>query len=186
MSQSLTFAQLVSVIQDTDAVLRQRARAAVNVSLTLRNWIFGRWIDEDELAGADRSEHYGQALLASLAARLKERGIRGVSQRQLYRYLTFYRTYLDILPTLTAKSSGSAASWSTREILPTLSAKSLPENLGLLGRLSFSHFEHLLNLDSQEKRRFYEDHCVEAGWSVRELHRQITSLYYERTAFLQG
>jgi predicted nuclease of restriction endonuclease-like (RecB) superfamily len=36
-------------------------------------------------------------------------------------------------------------------------------------------------LDSQIKRTFYELECIKGTWSVRELKRQINSLYYERS-----
>ncbi len=51
-----------------------------------------------------------------------------------------------------------------------------------LRQLSYSHFEHLVRIDEPDKRTFYEQRCVQATWSVRELKRQIASLYYERTA----
>ncbi len=49
-------------------------------------------------------------------------------------------------------------------------------------RLSFSHFDELSGLEPQAKRTFYEQQCLKARWSVRELKRQISTLYYERTA----
>jgi len=51
----------------------------------------------------------------------------------------------------------------------------------LLTRLSFTHFTELIVLDDNTKRLFYEIECMRGNWSVRELRRQIASLYYERT-----
>jgi hypothetical protein len=49
-------------------------------------------------------------------------------------------------------------------------------------RLSYSHLELLADLDDDDfKRRFYEVECIRGKWSVRELKRQIASLYYERS-----
>jgi predicted nuclease of restriction endonuclease-like (RecB) superfamily len=39
----------------------------------------------------------------------------------------------------------------------------------------------LLAIDDDTKRLFYEVECIKGGWSVRELKRQINSLYYERS-----
>lgn len=39
----------------------------------------------------------------------------------------------------------------------------------------------LVELDDPTKRAFYEVECVRGNWSVRELKRQIGSLYYERS-----
>ncbi|HID28411.1 MAG TPA: DUF1016 family protein, partial [Desulfobacterales bacterium] len=51
----------------------------------------------------------------------------------------------------------------------------------LVHSLSYSHFELLVDMDNPLKRAFYELECIRGNWSVRELKRQITSLYYERS-----
>ena len=51
----------------------------------------------------------------------------------------------------------------------------------LIERLSYSHIEQLVSLESGEKRSFYQDQCIESGWSVRQLRRQINSLLFERS-----
>lgn len=50
----------------------------------------------------------------------------------------------------------------------------------ILTKLSFSHIVELLPCDDPTKRAFYELECIRGNWSVRELKRQIASLYYER------
>jgi hypothetical protein len=52
----------------------------------------------------------------------------------------------------------------------------------LVEQLSFTHITELLKCEDQLKRAFYEIECVRGNWSVRELKRQIGSLYYERSA----
>lgn len=182
MSEQLTFVELVSAIQATSVELTRRAKLAVNSSLTLRNWLIGRYIDEYELRGADRSEHYGDRLLSTLSSHLKGLGVVGVGRRQLYQYLTFYRAYPEIVSAATAESLIADQSAAPKKIVRSLTAQSFRQDLGLLQRLSFTHFEQLFSLDSPEKRAFYEQQCLEGGWSVRELKRQIATLYYERTA----
>jgi hypothetical protein len=56
----------------------------------------------------------------------------------------------------------------------------------LLERLSYSHIELLVDMDDDAKRAFYEAECIQGNWSVRELNRQISSLYYERTGLTAG
>ena len=51
----------------------------------------------------------------------------------------------------------------------------------ILTKLSFSHIAELLQCDDPTKRAFYELECIRGNWSVRELRRQIASLYYERS-----
>jgi predicted nuclease of restriction endonuclease-like (RecB) superfamily len=51
----------------------------------------------------------------------------------------------------------------------------------LLTRLSYSHFELLVEQDDALKRCFYEVESLRGNWSVRELQRQIDTQYFERT-----
>lgn len=50
----------------------------------------------------------------------------------------------------------------------------------LLNRLSFSHIALLLTIPEPLKRVFYELETIKGNWSVRELKRQIDTLYFER------
>jgi hypothetical protein len=46
--------------------------------------------------------------------------------------------------------------------------------------LSWSHYRLLMRVDNKERRDFYHDECVKANWSVRQLERQINTMYYDR------
>ena len=37
-------------------------------------------------------------------------------------------------------------------------------------------------MDQPEARKFYEAEALRGGWSVRQLDRQVSTLFYERTA----
>ncbi len=50
----------------------------------------------------------------------------------------------------------------------------------LLNNISYSMFKLLLEINEDIKRNFYESECIKGNWSVRELKRQMDSLYYER------
>ena len=63
----------------------------------------------------------------------------------------------------------------------TLSPKFAISLERLIRNLSFSHFAELIEINDQLKRTFYEVECIRGVWSVRELKRQIASLYYERS-----
>lgn len=54
ISANLTFERLVKAVRDVHERLRAQAGRAINVSLTLRNWLIGAYIAEYELRGADR------------------------------------------------------------------------------------------------------------------------------------
>ena len=47
--------------------------------------------------------------------------------------------------------------------------------------LSWSHYVRLLTVENPEARRFYEIESRRGGWSVRQLDRQVATLFYERT-----
>lgn len=59
-----------------------------------------------------------------------------------------------------------------------LSSKSYYEKI--VNKLSFTHLVQLLPIQDFKKRNFYETECINGTWSVRELKRQIDSLYFER------
>ena len=50
----------------------------------------------------------------------------------------------------------------------------------IISQLSYTHIEQLLPIQDPLKRAFYEVECIKGIWSVRELKRQINSLYFER------
>jgi hypothetical protein len=51
----------------------------------------------------------------------------------------------------------------------------------IVSQLSYTHIEQLLPIQHPLKRTFYEIECIKGTWSVRELKRQINSLYFERS-----
>jgi predicted nuclease of restriction endonuclease-like (RecB) superfamily len=77
--------------------------------------------------------------------------------------------------------SGPTHGTRQNEILGTASIKSGQFEVGLIEKLSYSHFDKLIEIDDDTKRLFYAVECLRGGWSVRELRRQIGSLYYERS-----
>jgi hypothetical protein len=98
-SANLTFEQLIDSVRDVHERLRVQAGRAINVSLTLRNWLIGAYIAEYELRGTDRAS-YGENLLNELANRLAAFKVSNCNRRELYRYLRFYRLYPSSMGTL--------------------------------------------------------------------------------------
>lgn len=54
------------------------------------------------------------------------------------------------------------------------------------GKLNWSHYCELLLISEDDKRSFYEKECINAGWSVRELKRQMETSLYERLLLSSG
>ena len=71
------------------------ALKAVNMGLTLRNWLIGHRIVEFEQKGQDRAA-YGAKLLQTLAKRLAAAGLTRVDARELRRFRLLYTVYPQI------------------------------------------------------------------------------------------
>lgn len=64
----------------------------------------------------------------------------------------------------------------------TPSAESSLSGIARCFPLPWSAYVRLLSVKNENARRFYETEALRAGWSVRQLDRQINSQFYERTA----
>jgi len=191
--KKMNFNALVDAIHNIHDQFARYTAKAVNLSLTVRNWLIGCYILEYEQRGADRAE-YGAGLLDNLAKLLMSKGLSDVSARTLRQCRLFYQVYPQIGQTVSAKSLPMPVG---TPIWQTVSAKSRTNALAtdiresttpeltmdgnkLISHLSFSHFAEMLDIANPLKRTFYEIECIKGNWSVRELKRQIASLYYER------
>lgn len=180
---TLTFERLVKAIRHVHDETASQASKAVNLALTLRNWAIGLYIHEYEQNGLDRAQ-YGERLLDQLAQRLQAGGLQRIEPRELRRYRQFYQCYPQIWESVTPKF---------RHLLPAGETPTAPRKResvtpelrhsgqDIVTRLSFTHLAELIAIDDPLKRVFYETECMRGNWSVRELERQIHSLYYERS-----
>ncbi len=187
------FKQLIAVIDQTHRSLQQQAASAVNQALTIRNWLIGYYIVEFEQKGEDRAK-YGKKLLINIADNIS---IKGLSAPELSRCRQFFRVYPQIFGTLSQKllEMGSDPILGTlpQELLNYDNQSIKVEQLDadqfipngpvekIIRKLSFSHLAELIKIDDLLKRTFYEMECIKCTWSIRELKRQINSLYYERS-----
>ncbi len=177
--QLTDFDSLVSAIADVHERLREESVRAVNVALTMRNWLIGCYVQEYEFGDQDRAQ-YGDRLLLELSRALAERQVSSTGHRQLYSYRSFYRAYPQLVRTLSAHSFVVVpGTLKTVQLSPDDKVTMASDKL--LQNLSYSHFELLTSIDDAVKRAFYEKQSTQNHWSVRELKRQIASLLYERT-----
>jgi predicted nuclease of restriction endonuclease-like (RecB) superfamily len=187
LPQVHNFSGLINKISEAHEALKGYALKAINVSLTVRNWLFGFYIVEYEQNGEDRAE-YGKYLLENLSKSLSDKGLKNIAAAELSRFRQFYITYPQIFGTLSQESLNLP-----KQIFGTLSQelqifdKQISvEPIKLLTNLSFSHFSELIKIDDSLKRAFYEIECIKGTWGVRELRRQINSLFYERAGISQN
>ena len=50
----------------------------------------------------------------------------------------------------------------------------------LCSELSWSHYRLLMRISDQKERQFYAEECAKSAWSVRQLERQINTMFYQR------
>ncbi len=183
--------KLIGQIKLLDEGLRNEASKSVNRMLTLRNWLIGFYLVEYEQHGEDRAK-YGEKLLQKLASKLTDS--KGMTAPELSRYRQFFYTYPELglqlnglLPpdiSILGTVSQELKVATRNPILGTASQVTVPSPDSaeqLINKLAFSHFVELIKINESQKRLFYEMECIKGTWSVRELKRQINSLYYERS-----
>ena len=55
-----------------------------------------------------------------------------------------------------------------------------PKRYALRSELSWTHYRLLMRVADEQARTYYAEEAVKAGWSSRQLERQINTLYYQR------
>lgn len=200
IDKPINFDFLVNAIKSIHEEFSRSTAKAININLTLRNWLVGFYIKEYEQNGSDRAK-YGAEILKTLEAKLPKQ--LGFSHRTLKLYRQFYQEYPPIGQSVIAQLGGEENALSSiaqltvgpngqspiahliRDKLATLPAQTTPtEGLDpklLLERLSFTHLTELMKINDPLKRSFFEVECIKGNWSVRELKRQIASLLFERS-----
>lgn len=157
---AIDYVRTDDLIDDAEHIIdaaQSFVRSSVNVALVKRNWLLGKRIAEEGLEGSPRAA-YGKGILRDLSRALTQKYGRGFEQRNLYRFLKFYKTYPDILTSPMTKS----------------------------GRLlTWTHYLALLRVTSKDARLWYEQEALQENWSARTLDRNISTLYYERLLMSQ-
>ncbi|MCE8424768.1 MAG: DUF1016 family protein [Candidatus Methanoperedens sp.] len=174
-SKNLELIKNVSTIEGYDSVLsevvdllesaRRTAARTINTIITATYWEIGRRIVEFEQGGEKRAE-YGKELLQQLSVDLTSKFGRGFSVDNLEIMRLFYQTYID------AKIVSTKSETLSRKL----------NTADFMFPLSWSHYVILVRrAKTPEARAFYEAESLRGGWSVRQLDRQISTLFYERT-----
>lgn len=142
-----------SVITDVINIIeegRRKAYQAINTSMVEAYWLAGKRIVEDELEGKDRAE-YGKSIINKLSTVLTVKFGKGYSTTNIYDFKKFYTTFPD-------------------------------ENFfrTLCGKLSWSHNRVIMRVLDKNARLYYLREASEQNWGVRQLERNINTLYYQR------
>jgi predicted nuclease of restriction endonuclease-like (RecB) superfamily len=129
---------------------RNRTYSIINSAMVETYWLIGKRIFEEEQQGSNRAT-YGEKLLENLSKELTSEFGKGFSYANLRNMRQFYLTYPD------------------EEIRYTLCSK-----------LSWSHNRLIMRIDNQKTREYYLQESLSQNWSVRQLERNIQTMYYQR------
>lgn len=150
----LTYNRTNDVLEDSKQIIesaQKTAYRAVNMLLVERNWLLGKRISEEFMAG-DGRDRYGKQIVSDLSRQLTNLYGKGFDESSIYKYIRFYRVFPEILDSLSPKSS----------------------------LLSWTHYRVLLQVEDPDVRKWYAKEASEQNWSVRTLQRNVSSQYYYR------
>lgn len=142
------------LLNDMQTIIEQSQRQAyqlVNAMLVRRNWLIGKRIAEEELQNS-RAD-YGTEIIKSLSKQLTVIYGKGFDFSTLYKCVRFYKSYPEILDSVSPKSSPL---------------------------LSWTHYRTLLQVKDKDARDWYTKEAADQTWSARTLQRNISSQYYYR------
>jgi predicted nuclease of restriction endonuclease-like (RecB) superfamily len=145
MKMQKHFTEVIALIKNA----RTKAFKAVNTELINLYWQIGKYISE-----RTAKEGWGKSTVLQLAEYIAktEPGLKGFSDKNLWRMKQFFETYSD------------------NEKLATLCRE-----------ITWSHNRLVMPLKTVEERGFYLQLSIREELSVRELERQINSSLFERT-----
>lgn len=159
---------------------RRQAAWSLNTIMSAAYWEIGRRIVEFEQAGHSRAG-YGERVIEQLSIDLRKRCGRGFGRTLLFQIRAFYLAYRERVQTVFGQSP-------THKI-QTVFGQLSPDYFDILRKalpLPWSQYFRLLSVESPAAREFYETEALRGGWSARQLDRQITTKFYERTALSQN
>lgn len=168
------YTALVTEVGKILEVSRRDFVKSTNLIMTTTYWLIGQRIVEYEQQGQLRAE-YGETLIQQLALDLTQKFGRGFSKRNVEQMRRFYLLWPSV-----QKASELTEDRDETQIAQTLSAQSWASSAPKFF-LPWSHYVRLMSVDSPKARAFYEEEALRGGWSIRQLHRQIGTQFYERT-----
>ena len=154
-SMIIKYQKTDNILKDVCSIIdsaKNYAYQSVNIALVERNWLIGYRIAEEELKGKDRAD-YGIEVIKKLSKELTKEYGKGFDRSNLYRFLSFYKNFPQIVDALSRQS-------------------------GML--LSWTHYRTLLQVFDKQARDWYEKEAFDQMWSTRTLQRNISSQYYYR------
>ena len=175
------------LFQDACVIIEQAqiaAYRAVNETLIKRNWLLGMRIQHEVLN--DKRAEYGEQVIRGLAKDLTLKYGAGYSRNNLYRYLSFYKSFQNIFHAVSGKTGIVPSLMGQSETVPSVMGLSDQSDLyNIMAstyplRLTWTHYSIILQEPNAEARAWYENEAANEMWSTRTLQRNISSQYYHR------
>lgn len=182
------FHQIIQLIQQS----RSRTFSKINEELILLYYRVGGTVS-DKVSEGNWGDHTVNRLVEYIEKELP--GQNGFNRRGLYRMKQFYETYSiqGFIQPLTSPihnyfdqnhSLGIVSAMPTQLMeITELHQKFIFE---VLTQVSWTnHLEILSATNSSEEKFFYLVQCIKEKWTMRELRRQLSSSYFERTSLVK-
>ena len=170
------------LFQDACAIIEQaRALAfkAINDTLIKRNWLLGMRIQHEVLK--DQRAEYGEQVVKNLAKELTELFGSGYSRNNLYRFISFHKSFPCMFQSVDGKFDIVSAA------MGLFQETDIYSNIIPLHplRLSWTHYSIILQESNANARAWYEQEAANEMWSTRTLQRNVSSQYYHRLLLSQ-
>ncbi|MDM8525725.1 DUF1016 N-terminal domain-containing protein [Desulfococcaceae bacterium HSG8] len=100
----MKFKALVQSIEQTHNILQTEASRAVNIFLTVRNWLIGYYIVKFEQNGEDRAK-YGKKIIKKISESLSIKGLSETSLKINRKFYTVYPQFGEAIKTILEKNT---------------------------------------------------------------------------------
>lgn len=165
--------QFVSDIKSIVVAARRYAYKSANLAQVATNWVIGKRIAEQEKQGNTRAD-YGKQIVKLVAEEMTKEFGAGYSLTNIKNYVRFYQIFSKL-------AIGQTMSDQLR-LLPEQIGQTASDqsSIPFYDNISWSHYECLLRVTSDDARLWYLKETAREQWSVRTLRRNISTQYYYR------
>ena len=127
MADMIPYVKTTDISSDVAQIIEAAQRSAytaVDQILVIRDWLLGKRISEEDLAGTTK-ERYGAQIIVSLSKKLTAQYGKGFDRTSLYRFVQFYQMFPEIVAAVRQQSSDSL-----NNIVGTVSPQCLDKHNG--------------------------------------------------------
>lgn len=174
--ESILSAEDIQFVNDLKRIVdsgKEYAFKSINIAQVAINWLIGRRVVEQEKHGQKRAE-YGAYVVKLASESLTQEYGKGYSATNVKSFVKFYNVFKE----LPIGQTASAQLRLTDDLIgQTASAQS---KIPFYPNISWSHYERLMREEDENARLWYLKESAREQWSVKTLHRNISSQYYYR------